>query len=416
MIDDLDPRILDLALAVALGFLVGLERERAPDKLIGLRSFALIGAFGGLAGLLAADWGGWVAGVGLAALTAMILAHRLRLPAREPDREFGTTTMVAAAIVFLLGAACVAGYRVHAVVLGGLTIILLHWKQPLHGLAARLGNEEFNAIARFVLITLVVLPVLPNASYGPYAVFNPFHTWLLVVLIVALNLVGYVALRLLGSRRGAILGGVLGGMVSSTATTVSFAGLARDDRAAAPGAALIILIASTVVYARIGIELAVVAPGLLAAAAGPLLAFTVLMLAASAAVYPRVSRQSVTLPAQSNPARLQVALTFGVLYVVILFTLAAARDWIGDHALYAVAFVSGLTDVDAMTLSVGRLYAQGDLAADVAWRAVFLASLANLLFKVGAGCVIGGPALRRFLLPAGAATLAGGLAVLLFWP
>jgi uncharacterized membrane protein (DUF4010 family) len=197
---------------------------------------------------------------------------------------------------------------------------------------------------------------------------------------------------------------------------VSFAGLARDDKAAAPGAALIILIASTVVYARIGIELAVVAPGLLAAAAGPLLAFTVLMLAASAAVYPRVSRQSVTLPAQSNPARLQVALTFGVLYVVILFTLAAARDWIGDHALYAVAFVSGLTDVDAMTLSVGRLYAQGDLAADVAWRAVFLASLANLLFKVAAGCVIGGPALRRFLLPAGAATLAGGLAVLLFWP
>jgi uncharacterized membrane protein (DUF4010 family) len=417
MFDYLDPQLLGLALAVAIGLLVGLERERSADKFIGLRSFALIGALGGLAGLLAEPWGGWLVAVGLAAVTAVVVVHRLRQPHdREPERQLGTTTMFAAGVVFLLGAACVAGYRAHAVVLGGAMTILLHWKQPLHALVERLGNEEFNAIIRFVLISLVVLPILPNAAFGPYEVFNPFHTWLLVVLIVGLNLAGYVAFRLLSADRGALVGGVLGGLISSTATTISFAGLARDNRDLVPAAALIIMIASTIVYARIAIELLVVAPGLLAAAAAPMATFAVLMLMVSAFLYPRVRRRQITLPSQTNPARLRVALSFAALYVIILFALALARDLVGDDAIYAVAFVSGLTDVDAMTLSVGQFFARGDIGADTAWRAIFLASLANLFFKVGAASLIGGPPLRALLLPAGGVTLLAGSLVLLLWP
>jgi uncharacterized membrane protein (DUF4010 family) len=417
MFDYLDPQLLGLALAVAIGLLVGLERERSADKFIGLRSFALIGALGGLAGLLAEPWGGWLVAVGLAAVTAVVVIHRLRQPHdREPERQLGTTTMFAAGVVFLLGAACVAGYRAHAVVLGGAMTILLHWKQPLHALVERLGNEEFNAIIRFVLISLVVLPILPNAAFGPYEVFNPFHTWLLVVLIVGLNLAGYVAFRSLSADRGALVGGVLGGLISSTATTISFAGLARDNRDLVPAAALITMIASTIVYARIAIELLVVAPGLLAAAAAPMATFAVLMLMVSAFLYPRVRRRQITLPSQTNPARLRVALSFAALYVIILFALALARDLVGDDAIYAVAFVSGLTDVDAMTLSVGQFFTRGDIGADTAWRAIFLASLANLLFKVGAASLIGGPPLRALLLPAGGVTLLAGSLVLLLWP
>lgn len=416
MFEYLDAQFVGLVLAVALGFLVGLERERTPDKFIGLRSFALIGALGGLTGLLADLWGGWIVAVGLAAVTAIVVVHRVWQAPRNAERSPGTTTMFAAAAVYLLGTACVAGYQPHAVVLGGVMIILLHGKQPLHDVVERIGNEEFNAIVRFVLITLVVLPILPNEAYGPYQVVNPFHTWLLVVLIVALNLIGYVAFRLLSARRGAVVGGVIGGLISSTATTISFAGMARDSRSIAASAALIILIASTIVYARVGVELAVVAPALLPAAAGPLAAFAAVLLLVSAAYYPRVKRQPVTLPEQTNPARLHVALSFGALYVLILLALATARDLIGDDAIYAIAFVSGLTDVDAITLSVGRLFSQGDLDPGVAWRAIFLASLSNLLFKVAAACIIGGAALRRMLLPAGTIALLAGIALLAFWP
>jgi uncharacterized membrane protein (DUF4010 family) len=416
VIDYLDAQFVGLVLAVALGFLVGLERERSADKLIGLRSFALIGALGGMAGLLADLWGGWLVAVGLAAVTAIVVVHRIGRPARDGDRSLGTTTMFAAATVFLLGAACVAGYQAHAVVLGGVMILLLHWKQPLHEVVERIGNDEFNAIVRFLLITLVVLPILPNETYGPYQVVNPFHTWLLVVLIVGLNLIGYLTFRLLSSHRGALVGGVVGGLISSTATTISFAGLARDNRALAASAALVILIASTVVFGRIAVELAVVAPALLPVAAGPLAAFAAVLVVVSAVVYPRVRHQPVTMPEQTNPARLSVALSFGALYVIILLALAAARDLIGEDAIYAVAFLSGLTDVDAITLSVGRLYSHGDLDAGIAWRAIFLASLSNLAFKVAAASLLGGAALRRLMLPAGAVTLLAGFAVLALWP
>jgi len=247
-------------------------------------------------------------------------------------------------------------------------------------------------------------------------VFNPFQAWTLVVLIVGLNLVGYVAFRLLRADSSALVGGVLGGLISSTATTVSFAGLARRNPSLAASAALIILIASTVVYVRVAVELLVVAPELLRQAAAPMAAFALVMLAASAVVFPKVRQQTVEMPEQRNPAKLEVALTFAALFVVITFAVAAAKTHIGSDAIYVVALISGLTDVDAMTLSVAQLFDRGALDADIAWRAIFLATLANLLFKIGAACVLGAAGLRRYMLTLGSATLAAGIAVLVLWP
>lgn len=421
--DLLTTQFVGLGLALALGFLVGLEREWADHKLIGLRSFALIGGAGGLAGLLAEPWGGWLVIAGLPVIGALAIVrylthgHVARGPDPEADGpEHGMTTLVAAVTVYLIGAACVAGYQTHAVVMGGAVTILLHWKRPLHELVDTIGRDEFNAIMRFVLITLVVLPVLPNRTFGPYDVFNPFQAWALVVLIVGLNLVGYVTFRLLRADSGALAGGVLGGLISSTATTVSFAGIARRNPSLAASAALTILIASTVVYARVGLELLVVAPDLLRQATAPMATFALIMLAACALMFPQVRKHAVELPEQRNPAKLEVALTFAMLFVIITFAVAAATTHIGRDAIYVVALISGLTDVDAMTLSVAQLFGRDVLDADTAWRAIFLATLANLLFKIGTASVLGGAGLRRYMLTLGTGTLGAGIAVLVLWP
>lgn len=406
-----DTQVIGLGIALAVGFIIGLEREWAEDKPVGVRSFALIAALGGVSGLLLRETGGWVIVAGLLALSFILILHVYR---RKLE---GITTLVAAFIVYLLGAAAVVGYWVPVIVTGGAVMVLLHWKQPLHRWVDRLGSRDVEIIVRFVLIALVILPVLPDRSFGPYGVFNPFTAWFLVVLIVGINLVGFVAFRLVGTRAGGWIAGLVGGLVSSTATTFSYAGMSKQQRDFAPVAALVILVASTVVYGRVLLELAVVAPGLVGSMAGPALAFSAVLLGLSAIVFRAFGRESVMdLPERDNPARMSQALTFAALYVLILFAVAAARAQVGDEAVYAVAFISGLTDVDALTLSIAQLYSGGQATGFDAWRAIFLATLSNLLFKFVAAALLGSPELRRWMLGTGAVALPAGISLLIFWP
>lgn len=415
MLEHLSPQTVGLGLALAIGFLVGLEREWADNKLVGLRSFTLIGGTGGMAAVLAGTWGGWVIAAALLAVAAVLVVRYLRQPVADRD-DLGITTITAALAICLVGAACVAGYRTQAVVLGGVITLLLHWKQPLHALVDRLGEVEFKAIIRLVLISLVVLPILPNETFGPYDVFNPFQTWLLAVLIVAINLAGYLAFSFLKAGSGAVVGGLLGGLVSSTAATVSFSSLSRRNDELGPSVAMIVVLASAVLYVRVGIELAAVSPGLLTHAWAPMGTMALLMLATAAALFPKVRKHAVEMPEQTNPARLKVALTFAAMYGVIIVAVAATREHLGQDAIYVIAVISGFTDIDAMTLSAGQLYSRQRLDADVAWRAVFLATLANLVFKIGAASILGGAVLRRYMLTLGTGLLAAGIAILLLWP
>jgi uncharacterized membrane protein (DUF4010 family) len=239
----------------------------------------------------------------------------------------------------------------------------------------------------------------------------------MVVLIVGINLVGFVAFRLVGTRAGGWLAGLLGGLVSSTATAISYAGLSKGDRNLGPVAALVILVASSVVYGRVLVELAIVAPDLARTMVGPAATFTVVLLVLSAVVFRTVrSKTDTDLPEQENPARIGQALVFAALYALILFGVAAARELVGNEAVYAVAFISGLTDVDALTLSVGQLYSGNDAPSLDAWRVIFLATLSNLLFKIAAASFLGSPQLRKWMLGTGAVALAAGTALLLLWP
>ena len=408
---EFDQRLVGLGIALAIGFIIGLEREWAEGKPVGVRSFALIGTLGGLCGLLVDVTGGWPIAAGLVALGVVLSVGIFK---REKE---GITTLTAALVVFLLGAAAALGFWLHAIVVGGAVTVLLHWKKPLHRWVDRIGDRDFEIIVRFVLISLVILPVLPDRTYGPYAVFNPFNTWLLVVLIVGMNLAGYVAFRFVGRDAGAWLAGALGGLVSSTATTLSYAGMSRRTPDIGMLAALVILVASTVVYGRVVIELGVVSPGLVPAILGPALLSTIILLGLAGVVFVQSrQRQTASVPEGKNPAHVRQALSFAAIYIVVLFVVAAVRQEIGEDAIYAVALVSGLTDVDALTLSVGQLHADGKIGSEIGWRAVYLATLSNLVFKIGAAAVLGSAELRRWILATGAAMTVVGVIILVAWP
>ena len=303
-----------------------------------------------------------------------------------------------------------------AVALGAGVAVLLHLKPVLQGLVARIGDADFRAIMSFVVVSLVVLPVLPDRTFGPYHVLNPREIWLMVVLIVGIGLAGYLGYKLLGARGGSLLGGLLGGLISSTATTVTFARRAREQGGASGPAAAVILLASAVAFARILVEIGVVARAFFRTAALPLGLLTLLFLAVALVSWLRQAGREQAVPEPKNPSELKGALVFAALYAVILLAVAAARDYLGSRGLYAVAVISGLTDVDAITLSTANLVRAGGLEAGTGWRIIALAALSNLGFKAGAVALLGRRALlARVALGYGIVAVAG-LALLLLWP
>ncbi len=405
----------DLAIALGLGLIVGLQRQSAEAKLAGLRTVPLVTLLGSVCALLIPAAGGWILAAGLlgvAAATAMGNAARLR----DSEAHPGITTEVALLLMYGLGAYTVLGDRAVAVVLGGTIAVLLHFKAELHGLVGRLGDRELRAVMQLVLLALVVLPVLPDATFGPFAVFNPREMWLMAVLIVGLSLGGYIALKFLGENAGIVAGGLLGGLISSTATTVSWSRRTRDHPEASRAAGLVILIASTVVYGRVLVEIAAVARPFLRAAAPPILALGAAMAAAAAALW-LVSRgrEPVSVEGQ-QPADLKTAFTFAALYIVVLFAVSYAQQRAGTGGLYLVSALSGLTDVDAITLSVARLVGSEQIDPAQGWRLIVVALLSNLVFKGAMAAMLGDGRLRRWILLLFGVQLLAGAAVLAFWP
>lgn len=406
---------VQLGISMLLGLLVGLQRQRTEASVGGIRTFPLIAAFGTLCGLLAVVHGGWVIAAGLVALAALLVVSNFML-ARGGDTDAGQTTEVAALLLYGIGAYVVFGTLAVAVALGGAIAVLLHYKDLLHAFATRIGERDVTAIMQFVLISLVILPVLPNQAYGPYAVLNPFQVWLMVVLIVAISLIGYVAYKFFGAREGAVLGGVIGGLVSSTATTVSFARRTATAPAGSGLAALVIMIASGSVFARVIAEVGVVAPGHFPQIVPPLAAMLTVSIVIAASLYLHTREHRARMPEHGNPADLRTAMVFGGMYALIVFVIAAAKTEFGERGLYAVAVLSGLTDMDAITLSTSQLVNQGRLESGTAWRMILVASLSNLTFKGALVAALGSRELFRHVVIAFGAALAAGGALLWIWP
>jgi uncharacterized membrane protein (DUF4010 family) len=403
-----------LGLSAALGLLVGLQREHAGTGLAGIRTFALFTLFGSLCAILATPFGGWMVPIGLLAVCALLVTGNV-IQRTERDGS-GITTEVAALVMFLVGAYLIHGQLVVAVVVAGALAVLLHLKPQMHAMVRRMEPKDLRAIMQFVLLSLVILPLLPDRTYGPYAVLSPRNVWLMVVLIVGMQLGAYVLYRLVGERAGTFLGGVLGGLVSSTATTVAFARRSREVPGSEGVAALVLMLASTAALVRVLIAAAVVAPVALAGIAWPVGVLLGSMVVTVGVQFLFTARQAVQLPAAGNPAELKPALIFAAIYAVVILAVAAARDWLGESGLYLVALISGLTDMDAITLSTSRLMQQGTVVAEVGWRVIVIAALANLVFKGAAAWSLGGMALGRRVTVVFGIPLVFGIVLIVVWP
>jgi uncharacterized membrane protein (DUF4010 family) len=412
-----DPALIDsaqrLGIALGLGFLVGLQRERTGSRIGGIRTFPLTTVLGAVAGLLALRFGGWIVAAGLLSMAAVLYIGNQANLQSEPDP--GLTTEVAMLLMFGIGAYLVAGYELLGVALGGTVAVLLNAKPELHAFASRLGEKDFKAMMQFVLVSLVILPVLPNEAYGPYHALNPFKIWLMVVLIVGMRLGGYVAYKWMGARAGSVLSGAVGGLISSTATTVNYARLARETPETSPMAALVIMVASTVASLRILIIVGIVAPSLFWAMLEPLGAMLGAATVITGVFWLLTSRETVAVPEQTNPSELKPALIFAFVFAVVQLGVAAAKQHFGSRGLYALAFVSGLPDLDAITLSTLEMARGRQLDAEVAWRMIILAYMANMIFKAIMAAVVGDrKLLARIAVPFGLTFIAGGL-ILWIW-
>ena len=405
----------NLGISLVLGLLVGLQRERSAVGRPGMRTFPLITILGTSSAILAAEYGGWVM-LGSTLGVVAILAFQRMAHLREADPDPGVTTEFAVLVMFCVGALLMVAPIAVPIAIGGGVAILLQLKPEMHRFAETLGNDDLKAIMQFVLITCIILPVLPNQTYGPFDVFNPWKTWLMVVLIVGMSLGGYIVYKFLGRDAGILLGGILGGAISSTATTVSYSRMARGKREITHVAAIVVMVASTVVFVRVLIEIAVVSPRFLSTSVIPITALMLMTAIPAILMWYRVRKQPSQMPEQENPTQMKSALVFAAMYAIVLVALAAAKTHMGTRALYVVSALSGLTDMDAITLSTADL-ANSDAAilAD-GWRLIVVAALANLVFKAVMVGMLGGRRLFFEVTMLFGIPMVGGILLLLYMP
>jgi uncharacterized membrane protein (DUF4010 family) len=395
--------------SVGLGLLMGLERERREGAIAGLRTFALVSLAGAISGLLAREAGlNWlVPAVALGLVVMAVVADRGRArPHEGPD----TTTTVALLLCFLFGVMLAYGYLQLTAALALGTTALLYFKTELHGATRALTRQDIVSFLQFAAITFVVLPVLPDKGYGPYHRLNPYEIWLMVVLTAGLSLAGYAALRLAPRGQAMPLLGTLGGLVSSTATTLVFARHARKESTQVPVAVAIILIANLVLLVRVGVLTAVLAPRTLATVA-PMLALGLAGgVACSLREWLRLARAQGPKLELENPAKLRHALAFGAVYAVVLVVSAAVHERAGSAGVYAVAAFSGVADMDAIAISTLQMFKNDQLGAAELCRALVIALGANMAFKNLAVLVLGGRAAALRVAANYAMTYAGLLA------
>jgi len=416
--------VRDFAIALFIGALIGVERQRHADdderQFGGLRTFTLCALFGALAGELSVT--GHVPALLVAGLVGLIalLGVTVYIEGRETRRVPGLTTELAAAVTYLLGGAVTLGHPGIAVMLAIATSALLTFKQPMHAAVRALGRDDIVAGLKLLAATFIVLPLVPNRALDPWGAFNPWTLWLLVLLISTLSLIGYVAVRVLGARRGFVLTGLFGGLASSTAVTLSFARRSREDAGLEDVLTIGILLAWAIMFLRVLIEVAVVNPALLGRIVPPMIA----MFAASGAMLWWFHRHVSTAERAAassgeaavvlkTPFSLAAAIRFGLLFAAILFAVKLAQLYLPANWIYAVAALAGSTDVDAITLSLAQLSA-GELAPERAAMAILIAAWTNTALKCVLVMALGSRALGRRIAAAALAIIgAGAVAVLM---
>lgn len=395
---------LRFGVALTIGFMIGLQREYAfrekqQDLLAGERTFALMALAGSLAAMIADIFDSSFVFLGVIFLVGIFTAIAYFIDAWRG--QVGLTTEIAILITILIGALCYWDHLALAAALGIITTVLLTVKIETDRLVRVLTREDIFAALQFAVISLVILPVLPKESNlpPPFDVLSPFRIWLMVVFISGINFIGYFAIKFVGPERGIGLTGLLGGLVSSTGVTLGFSERSNRESSLAKPFSLAIMISWTVMFARVLVEVGVLNLELLQLVWPPIAAAGVVGLLYC--VYLHMSQRTTEKDTLefSNPFDLVSAIKFGLLYAVILLIARAGQLYFGETGVYISSLVSGLADVDAITISLAQLSMEGTVSEIVAAQSIVIATIANTTAK-GAIVIIGGAyLLKRALVP-----------------
>lgn len=390
--------------AIAIGFLIGLQREFATggknrEIVAGERTFSLMGLVGAIAAMAADELGSPLAFFGIILLLGLFSAVAYFIDAWRG--HVGLTTEVAIVVTILIGALCYWGYLTLAVAIGIATTTLLSLKLETDRFVRALTREDIFAALQFAVISAIILPILPNESFfaAPFDVINPFKIWLMVVFISGISFLGYVAIKVVGPEQGIGITGFLGGLVSSTAVTLSFSERSSREKGLSKPFALAIMIAWTVMFSRVLIEVGVLNRALLNVVWVPLVAAGVAGLVYIGYLFLSQRAAEKGDVQFSNPFDLGSAIKFGLLYGVVLLVSRAAQMYFGDTGILVSSMLSGIADVDAITLSMAELNNSGVVGIDTASQAIVVAAMSNTIVKGGIALMGGSPGLRKALWP-----------------
>lgn len=389
--------IWNLFVALLLGAIVGTQRgwvmrnSVEGSRVAGIRTFSLVGLLGGLVGILANLYTPLLLGFALIAL--VILACIAFVIQQRKSEDISITGVVSLVITFVLGSLAVSGEPVLAAAAAVITAVVLDNKRELHQALQRLQEYELDAALRLLLISIVLLPLLPNQAYGPWNALNPYEIWWMVVLIASISFVGYFAIKIGGAKRGILFTSVFAGLSSSTALTLQFSHLSREQSSISPLLASGILLSCGTMFPRLLIVLSVINPQLVT------LLWPIVMIMMIALYFPAwwIWRRSEVGKVeqsnkQTNPLALQSALFFGVVLAVIMLLSHALSDLFGNAGVLILSALSGITDVDAISLALGRQSTQ-TLSVETAALGILIAASVNTVVKMGMVVAIGDKAL-----------------------
>lgn len=410
--------IVGLAIAFALGALIGIQRgwqyrERpSGQRVAGIRTHALVGLFGGLSVALSQQLGPWTFNLALASVAILAVAG-YRAQATE-YHDYSITGAVGLLLTFVFGALAVMGQVAIAATSAVITALVLDNKDEIHGALLRLRDNELDAGLKLLLISVVVLPLLPNQGFGPDDVVNPYEVWWMVVMIASISFVGYFAMRLGGAEKGVLFTSLFAGLSSSTALTLHFSRLARDDGDLRRLLGAGLLLGCAVMFPRVLVYCMLINRALLAELAAPLLTMMLALLVPALLIWWRQHHIAPVKPfaGRQNPLDLKAAFGFALLLVLVLVATEVMKNWMGDRGIYLLAALSGAADVDAITLSLTRLSQQG-LNAHTAVIGIVLAAAVNNLVKTAMAGGIGGLGFLAWII--GPMLLSSATGLLIAW-
>jgi uncharacterized membrane protein (DUF4010 family) len=392
------PEWSGLVVAALGGAAIGVERQRSGHAsgthahLGGVRTFTLLGGLAGLAGWLAL--GGWV-GIALvitSGAVALVVAGYIAASRHDVD----ATTEAAALVVIAAGVLAGLGRLAVASGVTAITVLLLVEKSRLHALVARLDDEELRAAARFAVMAIVILPLLPEGPFGPFGGVKPRELWVLVLFFTGLSFTGYLARRVFGAAQGYPLAGVLGGLISSTNVTFTFARLSRREPALSHALAIGTIGACTVLFARVLVA-TLVLNGSVARALLPHLVAPFVFGLVALVFWSRSNPDEESGPLQqtpTNPLQVWPALQMAATFQAVLFAVHVMRQLLGDAGLLLSGAVLGISDVDALTISMAQGASAG-VAPRLAAQAIVVGILANSVLKTGLVMMLGTRQFKR---------------------